>query len=111
MGCRAAPFGTAYDPPRHFERGEPRCDVESNLPTLAGNNPNSRCPATMRVDAEDVDVGGNGVVLGGEVGVCSPRPELYVMASKVAPGLQVVVDDLFEDVFFHAPRCGLTDRA
>jgi hypothetical protein len=55
----------------------------------------------MRIDADYVDITGDGIVTRNEIWMTLSGPKLDVVPGEVASGLEIVVYDLFEDIFFH----------
>ena len=51
-----------------------------------------------------VDVAVVRVLIEDEINVIRTRTKLDVVAGEVATGLQVIVNDLFEDVFLHSRK-------
>jgi hypothetical protein len=75
--------------------------VKPGLPGLAGHDEDSLRAGVGRVKRNDVDIGWDTIEVGDEVGMRSVRFEADIVRGEVPLELQVVVDDLLEDVFFH----------
>jgi hypothetical protein len=77
-----------------FRRG-----IEAALPTFATDHLNLFGTGSRGVIPNDINVAVIRVLVGDEIGVLTPREELYVMPNEVAIVQKVLFNELFKYVF------------
>jgi len=77
---------------------------KSALPAFATYNPNTLTTQFARVITEYINVTVIRIRLAVEFSVVFAREKLQVVACEVPPCLEIVIDELFEDVFLQDAR-------